>query len=165
MEPRDVIAVRDRPLMLHCQVEGEGPVSITWRHNGVPIATGDRAAVLANGTLLIRNFAKRRESNESDAGEYDCAAENRYGLLISRKARAQLACESHLHHVTSCPTCSTPELTCLHPAALPKFLSHPQSLVVDEGGVARLSCQVNGIPEANITWQKDRLPLSTADPR
>ncbi|XP_043972593.1 immunoglobulin superfamily DCC subclass member 3-like isoform X1 [Gambusia affinis] len=140
MEPRDVIAVRDRPLMLHCQVEGEGPVSITWRHNGVPIATGDRAAVLANGTLLIRNFAKRRESNESDAGEYDCAAENRYGLLISRKARAQLA-------------------------SLPKFLSHPQSLVVDEGGVARLSCQVNGIPEANITWQKDRLPLSTADPR
>uniref|UniRef100_M4AS98 Ig-like domain-containing protein n=1 Tax=Xiphophorus maculatus TaxID=8083 RepID=M4AS98_XIPMA len=140
MEPKDVIAVRDRPLMLHCQVEGEGPVSITWRHNGVPIATGDRAAVLANGTLLIRNFSKRRESNESDAGEYDCAAQNRYGLLISRKARAQLA-------------------------SLPKFLSHPQSLAVDEGGVARLSCQVNGIPEANITWQKDRLPLSTANPR
>uniref|UniRef100_A0A3B3UQY5 Immunoglobulin superfamily DCC subclass member 3-like n=1 Tax=Poecilia latipinna TaxID=48699 RepID=A0A3B3UQY5_9TELE len=140
MEPRDVIAVRDRPLMLHCQVEGEGPVSITWRHNGVPIATSDRATVLANGTLLLRNFSKRRESNESDAGEYDCAAQNRYGLLISRKARAQLA-------------------------SLPKFLSHPQSLAVDEGGVARLSCQVNGIPEANITWQKDRLPLSTADPR
>lgn len=97
-EPRDVIAVRDRPLMLHCQVEGEGPISITWRHNGVPIVTGVRATVLKNGTLLIRNFSKRRESNETDAGEYDCAAENRYGLLISRKARVQLACESQ-HHV------------------------------------------------------------------
>ncbi|KAM4735513.1 immunoglobulin superfamily DCC subclass member 3 isoform 2-T2 [Anableps anableps] len=139
-EPRDVIAVRDRPLMLHCQVEGEGPISITWRHNGVPIATGVRATVLENGTLLIRNFSKRRESNETDAGEYDCAAQNRYGLLISRKARVQLA-------------------------SLPKFLSHPQSRAVDEGGVARLSCQVNGIPEADITWQRDRHPLSTADPR
>ncbi|XP_024917243.1 immunoglobulin superfamily DCC subclass member 3 [Cynoglossus semilaevis] len=139
-EPNDVIAVRDRPLMLDCQVEGEGPISITWRRNGVPVETGRRAAVLANGTLLIRNFSKRRESNETDAGEYDCAAQNRYGMLISRKARVQLA-------------------------SLPKFLSHPQSVTVDEGGVARLTCQVNGIPEANITWQRDRRPLTTDDPR
>uniref|UniRef100_A0A8D3DPQ2 Uncharacterized protein n=1 Tax=Scophthalmus maximus TaxID=52904 RepID=A0A8D3DPQ2_SCOMX len=139
-EPSDVIAVRDRPLMLDCQVEGEGPISITWRQNGVPVATGLRATVLSNGTLLIRNFSKRRDSNETDAGEYDCAAQNRYGMLISRKARVQLA-------------------------SLPKFLSHPESVAVDEGGVARLTCQVNGIPEASITWQRDRRPLSTEDPR
>lgn len=96
-EPSDVIAVRDRPLMLDCQVEGEGPISITWRRNGVPVETGVRATVLGNGTLLIRNFSKRRESNETDAGEYDCAAQNRYGMLISRKARVLLACESHDH--------------------------------------------------------------------
>ncbi|KAM6910432.1 immunoglobulin superfamily DCC subclass member 3-like [Xenentodon cancila] len=140
MEPSDVIAVRDRPLMLHCQVEGEGPISITWRHNGIPVVTGVRAAVLGNGTLLIRNFSKRRDSNETDAGEYDCAAQNHYGMLISRKARVQVA-------------------------SLPKFQSHPESLTVDEGGVARLSCQVNGVPEANITWQRDRQPLNRVDPR
>lgn len=94
-EPSDVIAVRDRPLMLDCQVEGEGPISITWRRNGVPVETGVRAAVLSNGTLLIRNVSKRQENNKTDAGEYDCAAQNRYGLLISRKARVLLACESH----------------------------------------------------------------------
>ncbi|XP_008296556.1 immunoglobulin superfamily DCC subclass member 3 [Stegastes partitus] len=126
--------------MLDCQVEGEGPISITWRRNGIPVATGDRAMVLGNGTLLIRNFSKKRESNETDAGEYDCAAQNRYGMLISRKARVQLA-------------------------SLPKFLSHPESVVVNEGGVARLTCQVNGIPEANITWQRDRRPLGNTDPR
>lgn len=92
-EPSDVIAVRDRPLMLDCQVEGEGPITITWRRNGVPVPLGARAAVLDNGTLLIRNFQKRRDGDESDAGEYDCAAQNRYGLLISRKAHVQLACE------------------------------------------------------------------------
>ncbi|KAE8289414.1 Immunoglobulin superfamily DCC subclass member 3 [Larimichthys crocea] len=115
-EPCDVIAVRDRPLMLDCQVEGEGPISITWRRNGIPVAMGVKATVLGNGTLLIRNFSKRRESNETDAGEYDCAAQNHYGMLISRKARVLLA-------------------------SLPKFLSHPQSVAVDEGGVARLTCQ------------------------
>ncbi|KAM3615096.1 uncharacterized protein V6R79_023219 [Siganus canaliculatus] len=139
-EPSDVIAARDRPLMLDCQVEGEGPISITWRRNSVPMTTGARATVLANGTLLIRNFSKRRQSNETDAGEYECAAQNRYGMLVSRKARVLLA-------------------------SLPKFLSHPQSVAVGEGGVARLTCQVNGIPEANITWQRDRRPLSTHDPR
>lgn len=83
--------------MLDCQVEGEGPVSITWRRNGVALEPGVRAAVLSNGTLLIRNVSKRRESNETDAGEYDCAAQNRYGMLISRKARILLACKSHDH--------------------------------------------------------------------
>ncbi|KAM9309171.1 immunoglobulin superfamily DCC subclass member 3 [Pholidichthys leucotaenia] len=126
--------------MLDCQVEGEGPIAVTWRRNSIPVATGARATVLANGTLLIRNFSKRRESNETDAGEYECAAENRYGMLVSRKARVQLA-------------------------SLPKFLSHPESVAVDEGGVARLTCQVNGIPEADISWQKDRNPLSTNDLR
>lgn len=81
--------------MLDCQVEGEGPISITWRRNGVPVETGVRAAVLSNGTLLIRTFSKKQENNQTDAGEYDCAAQNRFGLLISRKARVLLACESH----------------------------------------------------------------------
>ena len=107
-EPSDVIAARDRPLLLDCQVEGEGPISITWRRNGVPVAIGVKATVLGNGTLLIKNFSKRRESNgnETDAGEYDCAAQNRYGMLISRKARVQLACESHdLHGQNMLTTC------------------------------------------------------------
>ncbi|XP_036395685.1 immunoglobulin superfamily DCC subclass member 3-like, partial [Megalops cyprinoides] len=140
VEPSDIIAVRDRPLTLDCLVEGEGPISVTWRKNGVPVPTGQRASVLANGTLLIQNFQKRRESNETDAGEYDCAAQNRYGMLVSRKARVQLA-------------------------SLPKFHTHPESMSVDEGGVARFHCQVNGIPEANITWERNRTILSTQDKR
>lgn len=49
--------------------------------------------------------------------------------------------------------------------ALPKFHTHPESMSVDEGGVARFQCQVNGIPEANITWEKDRVVLGTSDDR
>ncbi|KAM9776458.1 immunoglobulin superfamily DCC subclass member 3 isoform 2-T2 [Syngnathus typhle] len=139
-EPRDVIAVRDRPLTLDCSVRGEEPVHISWRKNGLPLSANSRLRVLPNGTLLIDNFQKRKEGSDADTGEYDCAAQNRYGMLVSRKAKVLLA-------------------------SLPKFHTHPMSMAVDEGGVARFQCQISGIPEANITWEKDRVPLSTTDNR
>ncbi|GAA6226730.1 immunoglobulin superfamily DCC subclass member 3-like [Lates japonicus] len=139
-EPSDVIAVRDRPLMLDCRVQGDEPIMITWRKNGVPLPTSPRVWVLANGTLFIQSFQKRREGGDADMGEYDCAAQNRYGMLVSRKAKVQLA-------------------------SLPKFHTHPVSMSVDEGGVARFQCQINGVPEANITWERDRVPLNTTDNR
>ncbi|KAF4113190.1 hypothetical protein G5714_005735 [Onychostoma macrolepis] len=49
--------------------------------------------------------------------------------------------------------------------ALPKFHTHPESMSVDEGGVARFQCQVNGIPEANITWENDSVVLRASDDR
>ncbi|XP_040928775.1 immunoglobulin superfamily DCC subclass member 3 [Betta splendens] len=140
LEPSDVIAVRDRPLMLDCQVQGEEPIMVTWRKNGASLPASPRVQVLANGTLHIQSFQKRREGSDADTGEYECAAQNRYGMLVSRKARVQLA-------------------------SLPKFHTHPMSMSVDEGSVARFQCQINGIPEANITWERDRTALNTTDNR
>uniref|UniRef100_UPI0037E96B59 immunoglobulin superfamily DCC subclass member 3 n=1 Tax=Semicossyphus pulcher TaxID=241346 RepID=UPI0037E96B59 len=140
VEPSDVIAVRDRPLMLDCLVQGDEPIMVTWRKNGVPLPTSPRVRVLANGTLFIQSFQKRRDGSDADMGEYDCAAQNRYGMLVSRKAKVLLA-------------------------SLPKFHTHPGSMSVDEGGVARFQCQINGVPEANITWERDRVPLNTSDNR
>ncbi|XP_029370732.1 immunoglobulin superfamily DCC subclass member 3 [Echeneis naucrates] len=142
LEPSDVIAVRDRPLMLDCRVQGEEPITVTWRKNGVALSlsTPPRMQVLANGTLLIQNFQKRREGSDADMGEYDCAVQNRYGMLVSRKAKVLLA-------------------------SLPKFHTHPLSMSVDEGSVARFQCQINGVPEAIITWERDRVPLNTTDKR
>lgn len=36
---------------------------------------------------------------------------------------------------------------------------------VDEGGVARFQCQIDGVPEARITWEKGRVLLNTTDSR
>lgn len=81
--------------MLDCRVEGEEPITVTWLKNGKPVPTGagTRATVLSNGTLLIRSFQKKRDGDSTDAGEYHCAAQNRYGMLVSRKALVQLACK------------------------------------------------------------------------
>uniref|UniRef100_A0AAV2K3M2 Immunoglobulin superfamily DCC subclass member 3 n=1 Tax=Knipowitschia caucasica TaxID=637954 RepID=A0AAV2K3M2_KNICA len=140
LEPSDVIAVRDRPLLLDCLVQGDEPIMLTWRRNGVAVPISPRVQVLENGTLFIQNFQKRKEGSDSDVGEYECAAQNRYGLLVSRKAKVQMA-------------------------SLPKFHTHPVSMKVDEGGVARFQCQINGVPEANITWERDRAALNTSDKR
>lgn len=81
--------------MLDCRVEGEEPITVTWLKNGKPVPTGagTQATILSNGTLLIRSFQKKRDGDSTDAGEYHCAAQNRYGMLVSRKARVQLSCK------------------------------------------------------------------------
>ncbi|GCC17716.1 hypothetical protein chiPu_0020640 [Chiloscyllium punctatum] len=137
-EPSDVIAVRDRALMLNCQVEGVEPITITWRKDGLPLQGRGRISVLHNGSLCICNFLKKKENNESDVGEYDCTARNRFGILLSRKARVQVA-------------------------TLPRFQTHPQSMKVQLGGVARFECHIFGIPEAKITWELNRVPLNMED--
>ncbi|XP_067395426.1 immunoglobulin superfamily DCC subclass member 3-like [Emydura macquarii macquarii] len=138
LEPADVIAVRGRPLVLHCQVEGEPPIAITWHKDGAALAADSHTAVLANGSLRIEHVQHRARgggaTNASSLGDYSCAAQNRYGLLVSRRARVQLA-------------------------TLSKFHMHPVSMAVEEGGVARFQCLIRGVPEATITWERDRAPL------
>lgn len=50
------------------------------------------ATVLANGSLLIPHFwTERPGSLSEDEGDYECVAQNRFGLVVSRKARIQAA--------------------------------------------------------------------------
>ncbi|XP_063173260.1 immunoglobulin superfamily DCC subclass member 3-like [Candoia aspera] len=147
LEPSDVIAVRDRPLVLHCQVEGEAPIGITWYRNGVALSNDSQTTILANGSLRLESIHRRprggstkEDSFNSSAGEYSCTAQNCYGLLVSRKARIQIA-------------------------TLSKFHVHPESMSVEEGGVARFQCLILGVPEATITWEHNRTALLTDDYR
>ena len=77
--------------MLGCKVEGTPPVRITWRKNGVELADSTHSTVLANGSLMIRHFLLDGGGSPSDEGDYECVAQNRFGLVVSRKARIQAA--------------------------------------------------------------------------
>uniref|UniRef100_A0A452GWL9 Ig-like domain-containing protein n=1 Tax=Gopherus agassizii TaxID=38772 RepID=A0A452GWL9_9SAUR len=97
LEPADVIAVREWPLVLHCWVEGEPPITITWHKDGAVLGSDRHTAMLANGSLRIESFRHQPgagTANQTSVGEYSCAAQNCDGLLVSRKARVQLASES-----------------------------------------------------------------------
>lgn len=47
--------------------------------------------MLANGSLVIRHFRPDQGDSPSDEGDYECVAQNRFGLVVSRKARIQAA--------------------------------------------------------------------------
>ncbi|XP_032106879.1 immunoglobulin superfamily DCC subclass member 3 isoform X3 [Sapajus apella] len=127
-------------MVLDCRVEGTPPVQITWRKNGVELPESTHSTLLANGSLMIRHFRLQRGGSPSDEGDYECVAQNRFGLVVSRKARIQAATMSDFH-------------------------IHPQATVGEEGGVARFQCQIHGLPKPLITWEKNRVPIDTDNER
>jgi hypothetical protein len=66
-------------------------VRVTWRKNGVELPESTHSTLLANGSLLIRHFRLEWGGSPSDEGDYECVAQNRFGLVVSRKARIQAA--------------------------------------------------------------------------
>ncbi|XP_016063995.1 PREDICTED: immunoglobulin superfamily DCC subclass member 3 [Miniopterus natalensis] len=140
MEPSDDVAVPGQPIMLGCKVEGTPPVRITWRKNGVELLESPHSTMLANGSLMIHHFQLDQGSSPSDEGDYECVAQNRFGLVVSRKARIQAATMSDFH-------------------------VHPQAIVGEEGGVARFQCQIHGLPKPLIMWEKNRVPIDTDNER
>ncbi|KAI4830081.1 hypothetical protein KUCAC02_001734 [Chaenocephalus aceratus] len=109
LEPRDIIAGQEQPLMLHCQVDGIPPITIQWRHYGLLLTQDQHHTTFINGSLLIAHFQKTKSDRSSDEGDYECVAENYFGLVVSRKARIQAA--SFTRGLASSPYCP---VTALH---------------------------------------------------
>lgn len=93
LEPSDIIAVQEQPLMLHCQVEGIPPITTQWRHNGLLLTQDQHYTTFINGSLLITHFLKTKSDGSSNEGDYECMAQNSFGLVVSRKARVLAASE------------------------------------------------------------------------
>ncbi|XP_074079551.1 immunoglobulin superfamily DCC subclass member 3-like isoform X2 [Macrotis lagotis] len=144
-EPVDVVALREHPLLLRCQVEGEPPITISWQRDGIPLGNNSGATLMPDGSLHLGGFPNRRAPQassllSSSVHEYNCVAQNRYGRLVSRRARVQLA-------------------------SLSRFHQHPESMVVEQGGVARFQCLIRGVPEPAISWEHNRTALSPTNHR
>ncbi|KAM4039894.1 immunoglobulin superfamily DCC subclass member 3 isoform 2-T2 [Anomaloglossus baeobatrachus] len=140
-EPSDEVAVQGEPLTLLCSADGIQPITITWRKNGAPL-WNEKAEMfpLPNGSLYIPFFHVNMENGSSDQGEYDCVAQNRFGTVVSRKARVQAAAISDFH-------------------------IFPRDATLEEGGVARFQCQIHGLPEPEIVWERSGEIIDTENPR
>jgi hypothetical protein len=57
-EPRDVVAVRGKPLVLQCAVSSSvpGPVNISWTHDG-ELVSDSRRRLLSNGSLYFKKVS------------------------------------------------------------------------------------------------------------
>ncbi|XP_034052791.1 protogenin A-like isoform X1 [Gymnodraco acuticeps] len=136
-EPHDVTAMRKEAVILDCQAHGESPIDVRWLKNGVKVLENDRVYRLSNGSLFISEVESRR-GDKSDEGLYQCLAQNKYGAILSQKARLTIA-------------------------SISAFTIQPTSIAVTEGSVARFACKISAHPPCIITWEFNRvsLPLAT----
>ncbi|XP_047435816.1 protogenin A [Mugil cephalus] len=136
-EPHDVTVMRKETVILDCQARGEAPIDVRWLKNGVKVVESERVYLLSNGSLYISEVESRR-GDKSDEGLYQCLAQNKYGAILSQKARLTIA-------------------------SISSFAIQPTSIVVTEGSVARFSCKISAHPPPIITWEFNRvtLPLAT----
>lgn len=91
-EPLDVTVIRKEAAILDCQARGEAPIDVRWLKSGVQIAENERVYLLSNGSLFISEVESRR-GDKSDEGFYQCLAQNKYGAILSQKARLTIASE------------------------------------------------------------------------
>ncbi|CAH2274434.1 immunoglobulin superfamily DCC subclass member 3 [Pelobates cultripes] len=140
VEPSDEVALPGQPVMLMCSADGIQPITVNWRKNGASLWFEEHIFQLSNGSLYFSVFHPKTADRFSDEGEYDCVAQNRFGSVVSRKAQLQAA-------------------------AIYDFHIFPRDATLEEGGVARFQCQIRGLPEPNIVWQRDGEIIDTEDPR
>ncbi len=92
-EPHDVTVLRRDAVMLDCQAHGEAPIGIRWLKNGATLTESERVYLLTNSSLFISEVESRKD--KSDEGFYQCLAQNKYGSILSQRARLTIAGKLH----------------------------------------------------------------------
>lgn len=76
--PLSIQAMVEHNVTIPCYVESVPAPRITWRREGQPLEDRSRVRVTPNGLLQIARV------RVSDAGGYECTAENQYGSLTTK---------------------------------------------------------------------------------
>ncbi|XP_046398270.1 protogenin-like isoform X2 [Ischnura elegans] len=152
-EPDDVVVAKGQPAVLNCSVFSDpefGPARLSWTLDGEPLVNeksvvistassppslSHRRDLLANGSLYFKKVVHKRGGGISDQGTYRCIARNSVGVLVSRPAQLRIAVLSN------------------------NFSEVPADQFVEEKDVARFRCQIDSIPTALISWERNRAPL------
>nr|XP_008257154.1 obscurin-like protein 1 isoform X6 [Oryctolagus cuniculus] len=151
--PRPVRVVSGAEAELKCVVLGEPPPTVVWEKGGQQLAASERLSFPADGAehgLLLSGALP------TDAGVYVCRARNAAGEAYAAAAVTVLE-----------PPAPEPEPPLaerpLPPPGTgegaPVFLTGPRSQWVLRGAEVVLTCQVGGLPEPTLYWEKDGMAL------
>ncbi|KAL1770897.1 obscurin 1 isoform X2 [Sigmodon hispidus] len=151
--PRPVRVVSGAEAELKCVVLGEPPPTVLWEKSGQQLVASERLSFPEDGaehSLLLSGALP------TDAGVYVCRARNAAGEAYAAAALTVLE-----------PPAPEPESqSSEHPApppgtgeSAPVFLTGPRSQWVLRGAEVVLTCQVGGLPEPKLYWEKDGMAL------
>lgn len=141
--PRDLIAKRGEPAVLHCVFEDADSVQWFFKDMG-PLETDDERTVFENGTLVIRSAEHR------DQGFYSCHGD-RGESTISYTVDLQIAYLMNLSAASFEPLLSSQvavvgeeqelQVSCLEPSGLPPprvYWRDPKGHIISDSGPVRV---------------------------
>ncbi|XP_042330425.1 immunoglobulin superfamily DCC subclass member 4 isoform X1 [Sceloporus undulatus] len=142
--PGQVTLEPNQTLELGCSLAPvEQFLNVTWRKNGLPLVDEDNLHIFPNGSLFVSPMDAASEEDRSLRttsvdGNYSCVSHGPFGSVAG---------QTIVLRVTS----------------LPPFFQHPESQTVEEKGMARFECRIEGLPPPVISWEKDSVALPPED--
>ncbi|XP_070329764.1 contactin-5 isoform X2 [Odocoileus virginianus] len=112
------------PLRWECKATGKPRPTYRWLKNGAPLLPQSRVEMV-NGVLMIHNV------NQSDAGMYQCLAENKYGTIYA---------SAELKILASAPTFALNQLK--------------KTIIIPKDQEVIIECKPQGSPKPTISWKK-----------
>ncbi|XP_078097449.1 immunoglobulin superfamily DCC subclass member 4 isoform X2 [Mustelus asterias] len=132
--PVQVILQPNQTVVLDCNLPAvDQPANITWKKEGIAVVDQGQHHVFPNGTLYISNVPMDSfsQAGGSSEGSYTCMSQNSFGAITSRTALIRFS-------------------------TLSRFHQQPESQIVEENGIARFECGIDGLPLLAITWEKNQ---------
>ncbi|RMC07378.1 hypothetical protein DUI87_16843 [Hirundo rustica rustica] len=111
-------------LRWECKATGKPRPTYRWLKNGIPLWPQSRIEMI-NGVLMIHSV------NVSDAGMYQCLAENKYGTIYAN---------AELKILASAPTFPLNQMR--------------KTIIVTKGQEVVIECKPQASPKPTITWKK-----------
>ncbi|XP_043799243.1 tyrosine-protein kinase-like otk [Apis laboriosa] len=153
--PRDLVAKRGEPAVLHCVFEDADSVQWFFKDMG-PLETDDERTVFENGTLVIRSAEHR------DQGFYSCHGD-RGESTISYTVDLQIAYLMNLSAASFEPLLSNQvavvgeeqelQVSCLEPSGLPPprvYWRDPKGHIISDSGPVRVQDNTLIVAKARI---------------
>ena len=142
VEPETQIALRGRDLTLYCRAASTSPatMSFVWKKDGSVLEYAecdtDNSCIknvmhsFGGKGMEITSELRLKNLTHVDIGAYQCIVDNIYGATYSTKANITVY-------------------------VYPQFVLTPRDKTVQGGATASLKCSATGVPQPDISWQKD----------
>ncbi|NXT68617.1 HMCN1 protein, partial [Chaetops frenatus] len=132
-ESKDVIV--NNPLSLYCETNAVPPPVLTWFKDGHPLSSSERVLILPGGCRVLQ--ITRMQAG--DAGRYTCVAVNEAG-------------QDSIHY----------NVQVLFPPTIANSKDEAEELTALLDTSLNIECAAAGIPQPQLHWLKNGLPLSVS---